>query len=413
MKIIRLESENVKRLHAVVISPTGAAVVIGGKNSQGKTSVLDSIEMALGGKRSVPKRPIHKGKESARVVCDLGEIVVTRTFAADGRTTLKVTTPEGAEHKGPQRMLDDLVGRLSFDPLEFSRQDAADQRVVLNELVGLDFSEQDYQRDQLYSERTGVNRTTKTLEGQLAGLTHHEDAPDAEVSVEALLAEVQAADESRRRVAGVAADVEFRAKEVVNIGIAIRDMEQELEDLLEAMKGQRELLAADKKAHEDAVKQMIDPHPIQERLVGLEESNRKARDNQRHDETNSELVASREQEANLTARIGAIDASKTAAISAAKFPIDGLSVSAEGVEFNGLPFDQASSAEQLRVSVAMGLAVNPKLRVLLIRDGSLLDEDSLKMVAEMASKADAQVWIERVGEDSATSVVIEDGAVRP
>jgi hypothetical protein len=64
----------------------------------------------------------------------------------------------------------------------------------------------------------------------------------------------------------------------------------------------------------------------------------------------------------------------------------------------------------LRVSVAIGLALNPKLRVLLIRDGSLLDEDSLRLIGEMAEKADAQLWIERV-EDGGATVIIEDGSI--
>lgn len=412
MKIIRLESENVKRLQAVEISPTGALVVIGGKNSQGKSSVLDSIEMALGGKRSVPKRPIHKGKESARVVCDLGEIVVTRTFGADGRTSLKVTTQEGAEHKAPQRILDDLVGRLSFDPLEFSRQDAGEQRKTLNELVGLDLSEQEYERDQLYAERTSVNRTTKTLQSQLEGLPRHEDAPDAEVSIDALLQEVEAAHDSSEYAKAIARNAQLYEQEVNQTRADIKGAEERLARLQDVLKEKQSVYETEVAARIKALSVVIDEAPIRERLTGLEEGNRKARDNQRHAEVAREAKASEEQAGKLTTQITAIDSDKADQIAAAKFPIEGLSVGPDGVEFNGLPFEQASSAEQLRVSVAMGLAVNPKLRVLLIRDGSLLDEDSLKMVAEMAATADAQVWIERVGVDSATSVVIEDGQVR-
>ena len=62
--------------------------------------------------------------------------------------------------------------------------------------------------------------------------------------------------------------------------------------------------------------------------------------------------------------------------------------------------------------MAVGLAVNPKLRVLLIRDGSLLDEDNFATIAAMAEEADAQVWIERVGEGAECSVIISDGMVK-
>jgi len=50
IKINKLEIENVKRVKAVKIEPSANGLtVIGGKNRQGKTSVLDSIAWALGG----------------------------------------------------------------------------------------------------------------------------------------------------------------------------------------------------------------------------------------------------------------------------------------------------------------------------------------------------------------------------
>ena len=53
-KILKLTAENLLRLKAVEITPDGELVVVGGRNAQGKTSVLDAIEMALGGKRKIP-----------------------------------------------------------------------------------------------------------------------------------------------------------------------------------------------------------------------------------------------------------------------------------------------------------------------------------------------------------------------
>ncbi|NIV98744.1 hypothetical protein GWN26_06185, partial [Candidatus Saccharibacteria bacterium] len=96
----------------------------------------------------------------------------------------------------------------------------------------------------------------------------------------------------------------------------------------------------------------------------------------------------------LTNKLEAIDENKRKAVEEARLPIKGLEFDESGVRFNGLPFSQASDAEQLRVSVALGIAANPKLKVLLVRNGSLLDEDNLKMVAAMAEKHGAQIWME-------------------
>jgi hypothetical protein len=57
------------------------------------------------------------------------------------------------------------------------------------------------------------------------------------------------------------------------------------------------------------------------------------------------------------------------------------------------------------------MAANPKLRVIRIVEGSLLDEDSLAAIGAMAQSEDFQVWIERVSSAGTVGIVIDDGAV--
>ncbi|MCR4294647.1 MAG: AAA family ATPase, partial [Elusimicrobia bacterium] len=178
MKIVRLSTENVKRLSAVHITPDGSMVVIGGENGAGKTSVLDSIWYALGGKGALPGQPVRKGEKRAKVTLDLGEMIVVRTITPDGGGSLKVTSKEGATFPSPQTMLDKLVGILSFDPLAFARLPAKEQAETLRKLAGLDFAAQDGQRRTLYEQRTEVNRDVSRLDAQLAGLPFHADAEE-------------------------------------------------------------------------------------------------------------------------------------------------------------------------------------------------------------------------------------------
>ena len=115
----------------------------------------------------------------------------------------------------------------------------------------------------------------------------------------------------------------------------------------------------------------------------------------------------------MTDRITDIDRAKADKLSSAKMPIEGLTFDQDGVYYKGIPFSQASSAEALRVSVAMGIAMNPELQILLIRNGSLLDEDNLKAISEMAFDSDHQIWLERVSTDAeACSVIISDGNIQ-
>ena len=64
---------------------------------------------------------------------------------------------------------------------------------------------------------------------------------------------------------------------------------------------------------------------------------------------------------------------------------------------------------KLRPTIAM--SSNPELRVIRIKDGSLLDADGMAMLKAMASENDFQIWIERVADNDPMAVVIEDGSV--
>ena len=111
------------------------------------------------------------------------------------------------------------------------------------------------------------------------------------------------------------------------------------------------------------------------------------------------------------ATIAALDKSKLDAIKGAKFPVDGLGFDDNGVTYNGVPFSQAGSAVRLRTSVAMAMAMNPELRVIMIRDGSLLDSKNMAIIEEMAKEHDFDIWIEKVNESGKIGIVIEDGSV--
>ena len=107
-----------------------------------------------------------------------------------------------------------------------------------------------------------------------------------------------------------------------------------------------------------------------------------------------------------------LEAKKAKRLAAAKMPIDKLSVNDETILYDNIPLAQVNDSMQLRIAVAISMALNPKLRVILMK-GNDLDSESLETVCQLAEEKDYQVWIERVSDDkkNKTGFIIEDGSV--
>lgn len=414
MTIVQLTASNIKRLKAVTIRPDhqGNLVVLGGANGAGKTSVLDAITMALGGREQIPPEPIRRGAEHAEIVVDLGEIVVRRTFTASGGGSLTVSNGEGARFQSPQTLLDKLYGTLSFDPLAFARETGKRQAEILRQLVGLNTNALDFRREQLYAERTQVNKQAASLRARLHAMPRHDGVPGAPVSVAEIGAELKAALATNEANASVCRRA-VRAAETV--GDHKRKVEQ-LRQQLAAAESSLQTAEADcaKLETQMAAQKDIDVAPLHARLAEADAVNQKVAANRQWEAMAADAGIADGRSRDLSEEIDAIDQQKAAAIAAASMPVPGLGLGECGVMLNGLPLEQASGAERIRVSVAIGLAMNPRLRVLLIRDASLLDAASVQMVADMAKAAGAQIWLETVtnGNEDLCTVVIEDGEAR-
>jgi len=409
MKITKLTSENVQRVKAITIEPDGNVVVVGGRNAAGKSSALNSIAFALGGKKLCPEVPIRQGQTSARTEVTLDDgLVVTRRFTPSG-STLTVTAPDGARYKSPQQMLDGLIGELSFDPLEFARLKPAEQGDTLRRLVGLDTSVLDRKRQETYDQRTVVNRELKAIEAQLSDMPSHDDVPTKEVSLSDLVKEI----ERRTAVNSTNQDRIKQLEDERQKAIALKERIEEARIVLQQMEDQCAELQQSGRALAAEVAELVDEDVdgLRAQLQGAEQTNERIRANKQRVALEERARAIRTESQELTEWLQEIDSQRSSLIAKVEYPVPGLRVADTGVMFNGVPFEQASSAEQLRVSVAIGLALNPQLRVMVVRDGSLLDADNLRLIAEMAAEADAQVWIERVSEGDECTVIIEDGEI--
>ena len=127
-----------------------------------------------------------------------------------------------------------------------------------------------------------------------------------------------------------------------------------------------------------------------------------------------ELEAMRSQSKSLTAQLEAIENEKKTAIQDAEWPVPGLSLDDEGVILNGLPLESASKSQRTIASTKIGMALNPKLRLLVCEDGSDLDTETIAALDAMLKENDFQMLLEvvtRTEEDRQMCAVIIDGGV--
>jgi len=408
MKILKLTAENIKRLIAVEITPDGNLVQITGKNGAGKTSVLDSIWWALSGTKHIQAQPIRKGENKARIRLDLGEIVVERKFTESG-STLTVESAKGARYPSPQTMLDKLLGELSFDPLAFSRMETREQFDELRRIskLDVDIDELDALNKGDYAKRTDLNRDAKAKRAQIDGLIIPPGTPEQTIDESALVDELQKAGEhnaqieqrkaNRERVTLEAKGQREQAAKLMAEAEALNKAADEHEEKLKSAPGLPTLIDT------VVLRQNIEKASITNRAVAAQKQKKTLLIEAETLESKSQTISEQ-----MTAR----ETAKKDAIARAAMPIPGISFGEGMVIYNNVPFDQASDAEKLRVSLAIAIAANPELRVIRIRDGSLLDDDGLAAIATLANEKDYQIWIERVDGSGKVGVVIEDGMVK-
>lgn len=427
MKPISLEVSNFLRLKSVFVQfPDSGTLILGGKNAQGKSSTIEAIVAALGGKPDY-KRPIHAGHESAQIVMKTDMFTVTRIFTPTD-TRLEIRGADGKKFDRPQELLDSLFSSLSFDPCAFIRMAPKAQVQTLASLLGLDFSLLDEARRTIFDDRTIVNREWEKLKNHYEKLPFHPAAPAVEQSAADLADKLQehsrimtANNAKRSELNGARAECERAVNALEADQRRLTELQEQVKRLQASVITQEDALAkliANGKALAAEVEALVDPDPkiveeVKAAMRNVETANNKTRDNNRRAEAMREAEDKEAESTRLTAQLQEIDAEKRRLIAAAHFPVEGMSFAddGEGVTFNAMPLNQASSAEQLRVSCAMGFALNPQCKLLLIRDGSLLDDDNLKLVAELAACNGGQVVIERVGKGEEVNVVIEDGEV--
>ncbi|MDE8193505.1 AAA family ATPase [Erysipelothrix rhusiopathiae] len=402
IKINKLEIENVKRVRAVQVVPSEKGLtVLGGKNNQGKTSVLDSIAWALGGKKYQPSNPRREGSvtpPSLRVELSNGLIVERKGKNSD----LKVIDPSG--NKAGQTLLDSFVEELALDLPKFMEATSKEKARTLLEIIGVGdkLFELDNLENKLYQERLAIGKIADTKKKHAQEMPRHEGVPEKLISASDLIKQQQdimarnAEKERKRRNLAHLEDENKRLKEI------LQDYQTKLEanenDLVEARKSALDL-------HDESTVELED------NIAKIDEINAKIRINLEKDQAEQEAEYYGQQYKDLNEEIDAIRKERLDLLKGADLPLPGLSVVDGELTFNDHHWDNMSGSEQLRVATAIVRKLKPECGFVLIDKLEQMDVDTMKEFGKWLEQEDLQAIATRVSSGDECQIIIEDGYV--
>lgn len=423
VKITALEIENLKRVKAVAINVDGKALtVIGGRNGQGKTSVLDSIMWALGGDRFKPTKPVREGAEEAYVKVEMDNGVTVERGGVNG--ALKVTSSKG---KGGQSLLNEFVNQFALNLPKYMNASGTEKAKMLLDVfpgLGAKLVSLNAKAKALFDERHAIGRIADQKASYAAELPYNFDAPAEPLSGAEMAQKLQEALAVNGRNQGIRNSVkqaeealkskQYREETVQKrVDDLSRQLSQARLDLLSAQ-GDVEAAKRDLDASRLTASQLVDQDTtaIQKELENIDSINAQIRMNISKRAAEDEANDLKAKYAHLTDQLETVRAERVKLLASVEMPLSGLSLDEEGqLIYQGQPWDCMSGAEQLRVATAICAAVNPKCGFVLLDKLEAMDTDTLAEFAKWLDERGLQAIGTRVGTGDECSVVIEDGEV--
>lgn len=412
MKINKLEFENVKRIKAVQIEPSkNGLTVIGGKNRQGKTSVLDAIAWALGGENYRPSDPAREGSVTPpylKVTMSNGLIVERK----GKNSALKVTDPSG--QKAGQQLLDTFVEKLAINLPKFMESSDNDKAKTLLKIIGVgeQLEELDRQEKELYSERTAIGQIADRKKKFADEQPYYPDAPDDIVSPADMIRmqqEILARNGQRQQWIREYNDI-LNEIDILDQKIA------EYESVLRRSREQKEELETKAKEAQKtpAELRMESTAELEDSIAHIDEINRKVRANLDKAKAEDDARDYIRQYEDLTGQIEDVRKQKTDLLNAAELPLPELSVHDGDLVYQGQKWDNMSGADRLKVSTAIVRKLNPECGFVLLDKLEQMDLDSLQEFGQWLEQEGLQAIATRVSTGDECSIIIEDGyAVQP
>lgn len=403
VKINELLIENVKRVKAVQFEPSADGLtIIGGRNGQGKTSVLDAIAWALGGnnyKPSVPERDGALVPPNLHIELSNGLIVERK----GKNSTLKVTDPNG--NKSGQQLLNEFVSTLALDLPKFINGSDKDKADSLLKILGIGdvLSQLDTKENQLYAQRTEVGRIADRKKKAADEMPMYPNVPKEPVSATKLIKQQQEIlarnGENERKRQDAARYERMLAEAQIAFDEAKAALQKAEQDCLTARKSAEDL-------HDESTAE------LEKNLAEIEALNIKIRANSTKEAAEVEANNLQQEYDRLTEQIESIREERNKLLDSAELPLPGLSVKNGKLIYNNMPWDGMSGSDQLKVATAIVRKLNPQCGFVLMDKLEQMDLETLQEFGVWLKQEGLQVIATRVSTGDECSIIIEDGMVK-
>ena len=414
VKIASLRLENVKRVRAVSIVPTeNGLTVIGGRNGQGKTSILDAIAWALGGDRYKPTAAKREGSvlpPDLEIRLSNGLLVQRKGKAG----ALTVTDPQGKRYG--QTLLSEFVTTFAIDLPKFLNATDKEKADTLLRIIGvgdalraLETREKD-----TYNRRRAIGQIADQKEKFARELPTYDGVPDAPVSASELIREQQEilarnGENQRKRE---------RLNAITLKKHGLFDDLRRADEQIEEMKKRRDELMAqynetiqDEEAALKTVSELQDESTaeLEANIAMVDDINRKVRANLDKERAEDDARQMRGEYDTLSAQLESIRGEKRALLDGAALPLPELTVEDGKLLYKGYTWDGMSASEQMIVGTAIARALNPACGFVLLDKLEQMDLETLRGFAAWLEAEGLQAIATRVSTGEECQIIIEDG----
>jgi predicted ATP-dependent endonuclease of OLD family len=407
VQIAALEIQNVKRIKALRIDCSGKSlVVVGGKNGQGKTSVLDSIAFALGGEKYRPSDLQRDGAVAdAQIRLRLSNGLLVERKGKNA--ALKVTDPDG--NKTGQQLLNEFVSYMAIDLPKFLNASDSDRAKQLLSILGIGDELERLEREErkLYDRRHEIGRIADRKQKHADELPCYDELPAELISASALIKSQQAilaknGENQRKRE---------KLRQLLRDETLCVAQVEDLREKLDKAEARLAELQGDISTASKSIEQLQDESTaeLEAQLADIESTNAKITANLDKAKAQDDALAAKTEYAELSAEIETIRASRMALLEGADLPLPGLTVEDGKLVYNGHPWDCMSGAEQLRVGTAIARQLNPACGFVLLDKAEQFDLDTLREFGAWLESEGLQAIATRVSTGDECSIILEDG----